>query len=187
LFTYAYIRGTLFLDKNKNEKRKYFSPGRSVNQKTDQDWLSDAMTEARQVASDVPVGAVLVLNGEIIGRGHNLREEEGDPTAHAEIVALRAGAKHLGTWRLSGSILYTTLEPCPMCAEAILQARVAKLVFGAYDNKSGAAGSVFNLFCTGRIYPLPEIVGGMCEEECRNLLVEFFRKPEEHPGNASEF
>lgn len=134
-----------------------------------------ALAQARLSGRDVPVGCVIVKGEIIIGAAHNNREAAKDPTAHAEILALRRAATHLGDWRLTGTTLYTTLEPCPMCAEAILQARVAKVVFGAYDPKSGALGSAFNLFCQGRIYPLPEVVGGIMEDDCRNLLVEFFR------------
>ncbi|MGH9549166.1 MAG: nucleoside deaminase [Terriglobales bacterium] len=141
----------------------------------DQRFIGEALAEARKVRHDLPIGCVVVLNGEIIGRGRNMREETNDPAAHAEIVALRDAAKQVGNWRLSGCTLYTTLEPCPMCAEALLQARVSRLVFGAYDLKSGAAGSAFNLFTTGRIYPIPEIIGGICESECEQLLVQFFK------------
>src|SRR6202042_953180 len=101
-------------------------------------------------SADVPVGCIIVMNDQIIARGHNQKEELGDPTAHAEILAVRRAAEALGNWRLNRTTIYSTLEPCPMCAEAIIQARVAKLVFGAYDPKSGAAGSMFNLFCQGR-------------------------------------
>lgn len=146
-----------------------------MNENPDYYWIRAALAEARQAGNDVPVGALVVAGGKVLGQGHNQREKLGDPTAHAEIVAMREAAAQLGTWRLDGTTLYTTLEPCPMCAEALLQARVARLVFGAYDSRSGAAGSAFNLFSKGRIYPLPEIVGGLCEEQCQNLLVSFFR------------
>jgi tRNA(adenine34) deaminase len=143
---------------------------------TDHDWMIEALAQAGQVVCDIPVGALVVKAGKIIGRGHNRREETNDPTAHAEIIAIRAAAVHLGTWRLTDTVLYTTLEPCPMCAEAIIQSRIAKLVFGAYDARSGAAGSAFNLFCQGRIYPIPEIVAGVGEHECQELLVKYFRQ-----------
>lgn len=141
--------------------------------------MSIALQEASQSGDDVPVGCVIVLDSQIIGRGHNERESTGDPTAHAEIVAIRQAAKQSGSWRLSGATLYTTLEPCPMCAEAIIQSRLARVVFGAYDNVSGALGSKFNLFCAGRIYPIPEVLAGVEEERCRKTLVEYFaRKPQ---------
>jgi tRNA(adenine34) deaminase len=147
-----------------------------LSENTDQHWISESLTEAKKVVQDVPVGSVVVLGGKIIGRGHNLREKSGDPTAHAEILAIREAAAHLGTWRLTGANLYTTLEPCPMCAEAIIQSRVAKLVFGAYDGRSGACGSAFNLFTSGRLYPLPEVLGGICEDECKQILLDYFRQ-----------
>jgi len=124
---------------------------------------------------DVPVGCLIVRDGEIIGSGHNQREENQDPTAHAELIAIRAAAKHLSSWRLSDCTLIVTLEPCAMCAEAIIQSRIPTLVFGAYDQRAGACGSAFNLFVAGRSYPLPEIVGGIEEEECQRLLAEFFK------------
>ena len=141
----------------------------------DERWMAAALQEALKSANDVPVGALIVKDGVLIGAGHNERESSNDPTAHAEIVALRQAAAYLGDWRLNGTNLYTTLEPCPMCAEAILQARVSRIVFGAYDYKSGALGSVFNLYCKGRIYPIPEVIGGIMEGPCQNILVEFFR------------
>lgn len=134
-----------------------------------------AIEQAAGSGKDVPVGCLIVRNGRIIGQGCNQRETTNDPTAHAEIIALRAAAQHLNSWRLQDCSLYTTLEPCPMCAEAVIQARVARLVFGAYDPRSGAAGSAFNLFVKGRIYPLPEVVGGIMEQPCQELLTEFFR------------
>lgn len=142
---------------------------------TDSAWFAQAISEARAAGEDVPVGAIIVKDGKIIGRGHNERERQCDPTAHAEIVALRKAAQKLGTWRLDGSVLYTTLEPCAMCAEAIIQSRVSRIVFGAYDPLSGACGSAFNLFIAGRLYPLPEILGGIRSDECKKMLVDFFQ------------
>lgn len=141
----------------------------------DEKWMAMALEEAFQSGNDVPVGCVIVQDESVLASTHNQREKSNDPTAHAEILAIRAAARRLGDWRLAGTTLYTTLEPCPMCAEAILQARVSRVVFGAYDSKSGALGSVFNLYCDGRIYPLPEVVGGIMEAPCQNVLVEFFR------------
>ncbi len=141
----------------------------------DERWMAAALAEALKSEEDVPVGALIVKEGVIIGAGHNERERTKDPTAHAEILAIRRAADYLGDWRLNNSTIYTTLEPCPMCAEAIVQARISRLVFGAYDYKSGAAGSVFNLFCEGRIYPIPEVIGGIMEDPCQNILTEFFR------------
>jgi tRNA(adenine34) deaminase len=141
----------------------------------DERWMAAALAEALKSEEDVPIGALVVKDGVVIGAGHNQREKTKDPTGHAEIIAIRQAAQYLGDWRLNGTTIYTTLEPCPMCAEAILQARVERLVFGAYDYKSGACGSVFNLYVDGRIYPIPEVVGGIMEDPCQNVLVEFFR------------
>ncbi len=139
-------------------------------------WMHLALEEARQTSIDVPVGCIIAgSDHEVIARAHNERERTNDPTAHAEILALREAARHLKSWRLSGCILVTTLEPCAMCAEAIIQARVAIVVFGAYDARSGACGSAFNLFLPGRSYPLPEIIGGIEEERCEQLLESFFK------------
>ncbi len=139
------------------------------------DWMRKALQEALRTTLDVPVGCLIVKDGRIIAQTHNEREETGDPTAHAEILAIREAARQLGGWRLTGTILICTLEPCAMCAEAIIQARVATLVFGAYDARMGACGSAFNLFVDGRTYPLPEIIGGIEEEECEKMLKSFFR------------
>jgi len=111
----------------------------------------------------------------VIGRGHNLRETLGDPLAHAEILALREGARELGGWRLEGSTLYVTLEPCPMCAGALVLARVERLVFGARDLVMGAAGSRYNLVQDENLPHRVEVLEGMLEEECRELLRSFFR------------
>lgn len=146
------------------------------NPKTEQEWMLLALEEARRVHSDVPVGCLIVLENVIVGRGHNQREENNDPTGHAEIIAIKEAAIRLGAWRLTGCTLISTLEPCPMCAEAAIQARIKRIVFGAYDIKSGAAGSAFNLFISGRIYPIPEVIGGIMEEECQSLLINHFHE-----------
>ncbi len=145
----------------------------------DASWMDEAIAQARQSGIDVPVGAVVVAGGHELARGHNQRESMSDPAGHAEIIALRRAAQRLGTWRLNDTTIYTTLEPCPMCAEAIIQSRVSRLVFGAYDPASGAAGSAFNLFTPKRIYPIPEVIGGIKEQECKQLLLDFFQnRPE---------
>lgn len=130
-----------------------------------------------QETDDVPVGAIVVKNGEILGEGYNKREAEGDPTAHAEIVAIRQAAERLGSWRLDGCELYVTLEPCPMCTGAIINSRIETLVFGAYDKKAGSATneSVTNLFNLPYNH-IPTVYGGICEKECAELLTEFFKK-----------
>ena len=137
--------------------------------------MAVAISEAKLSGSDIPVGSVLVNENLLLAKAHNRKEKTQDPTDHAEIVVIRQVTSSLKSWRLTGTTLYTTLEPCPMCAEAIIQSRVSRLVFGAFDPKSGAAGSMFNLFVPGRPYPIPEIVGGIAEEECKSLIVQFFR------------
>src|SRR3974390_2810126 len=123
---------------------------------------------------DVPVGAVVVSDGEVVGTGRNERELRGDPTAHAELLALRAAALTLGGWRLPGAVLYVTLEPCPMCAGAIQQARIARTVFGAPDQKLGAAGSVLNILGDPRLFHRVEVQGGVLAAESLAVLQRFF-------------
>jgi tRNA(adenine34) deaminase len=157
-------------------------------------WMREALAEARQClrssppasngqssivdrqCPDVPVGAVCVHDGRVIGRGQNRREVDGDPTAHAEVLALRAAAQALGQWRLEGVTLYVTLEPCPMCAGAIWLARPDRVVFGAWDPAAGAAGSLFDILRDPRLNHRPQVRGGVLEEECAALLKSFFRE-----------
>lgn len=136
-----------------------------------------ALTLAAEAAAadEIPVGAVVSdADGVILGEGRNLREETGDPTAHAEIVALRAAARTLGSWNLEHCTLTVTLEPCLMCAGAILQARVGRVVFGAWDAKAGAAGSVYDVLRDRRLPVRAEVVGGIRDDEARRLLGGFF-------------
>jgi tRNA(adenine34) deaminase len=135
-----------------------------------------ALAEARQCGDDVPIGCLIVKDGEILARTQNQRERTNDPCGHAEILALREAAARLGTWRMEGCTLYCTLEPCPMCAEAILQARTSRLVFGAFDLMYGAVGSAFDLYTRNRTFPLPEVLGGVLEEPCRQLVRQFFKQ-----------
>lgn len=123
---------------------------------------------------DVPVGAVVVHDGEVIATGHNERELREDPTAHAEIIALREAAAALGTWRVLEAVLYVTLEPCAMCAGAIVLARVPRIVFGTWDPKAGAAGSVLNVLAEPKFNHRPEVAGGLLADECAALLRSFF-------------
>lgn len=126
-------------------------------------------------SGDIPVGAVVTdAAGEVIGEGRNLREATHDPTAHAEIVALRAAAERVGAWNLDGCTLVVTLEPCLMCAGAVLQARISRLVFGAWDDKAGAAGSVYDVVRDRRLPYRAEVIGGVAEEEASALLRAFF-------------
>lgn len=124
---------------------------------------------------DVPIGAVLVRNHEVIAAGHNYREVSKDPTAHAEMVVIQKAARQLQTWRLTDTTLYVTLEPCPMCAGAIVQSRIMRLVFGAWDPKAGACGSIFNIPAERRLNHRVEVVGGLLEQQSRVLLQDFFR------------
>jgi tRNA(adenine34) deaminase len=123
---------------------------------------------------DIPVGAVVVKDGEVIGVGHNEREVRADPTAHAELIALRDAARSLGNWRVLESVLYVTLEPCAMCAGAIVLARVPRVVFGTTDPKAGAAGSVLDVLAEPRLNHHPQVRSGLLAEECADLLRSFF-------------
>jgi len=123
---------------------------------------------------DIPVGAVVVKDGEVIGVGHNEREVRADPTAHAELIALRDAARSLGNWRVLESVLYVTLEPCAMCAGAIVLARVPRVVFGTTDPKAGAAGSVLDVLAEPRLNHHPQVRSGLLGEECADLLRSFF-------------
>jgi tRNA(adenine34) deaminase len=142
----------------------------------DKDFMGLALDLAREAgaAGEVPVGALVVLEGEIVGRGFNQPIGRSDPTAHAEIMALRDAAAQLGNYRLPGCSLYVTLEPCAMCAGAIMHARIARVVFGARDPKTGVAGSVIDLFAEERLNHHAELVGGVLEVECGGLLSAFF-------------
>jgi len=134
-----------------------------------------ALDEARLSSVDVPVGAVVVdAGGAVLGVGHNEREAVGDPTAHAEIVALRAAAARVGTWRLSGATMAVTLEPCTMCAGALVLARVSRLIYGAVDPKAGAVGSLWDVVRDRRLNHRLEVIGGVLDDECGALLREFF-------------
>jgi tRNA(adenine34) deaminase len=123
---------------------------------------------------DVPVGALVVHQGEVVGSGHNERELRQDPTAHAEMLALREAARALGSWRLLDTVLYVTLEPCTMCAGAIVLGRVPRVVYGTTDPKAGAAGSVLDVLAEPRLNHRPEVAGGLLAPECAALLVSFF-------------
>ncbi len=141
------------------------------------DFMREAMSLAKkaQTMGEVPVGAVVVKNGEIIGRGYNTREKENSILGHAEINAINEAVKNIGDWRLEGCDLYVTLEPCPMCAGAIINARIGRVFFGAYDSVMGSFQSVADLSALG--YPnSPEIHGGILEDECKKLLQSFFEE-----------
>ena len=138
--------------------------------------MAEAIAEARLAAAhdDVPVGAVVVHEGRVIGRGHNEREATGDPTAHAEVIALRQAAAELGSWRVLDSPLYVTLEPCAMCAGAIVLARIPRVVWGADDPKAGAGGSVLDVLAEEALNHRPAVCSGIRSAECSELLTGFF-------------
>lgn len=141
-------------------------------------YMKEAIIEAQKAESigEVPIGAVIVLDGEIIARAHNLRETNQSSIAHAEILAIDAACRRLGTWRLEHATMYVTLEPCPMCAGAIMLSRVERVVYGASDPKGGCAGTFMNLLQDERFNHQSEVFTGVLEKECGQLLSDFFRK-----------
>jgi tRNA(adenine34) deaminase len=149
-----------------------------LEHKTDEDYMRLALAEAEKAAAcgETPVGAVLVLGGEVISRAHNMRETWQDPTAHAEIIVLREASARLGRWRLRDATLYVTLEPCLMCAGALVLARVNRLVYGCRDPKAGALGSVYDVVRDGRLNHVYRIMPEVLEVECRHVLSGFFEK-----------
>jgi tRNA(adenine34) deaminase len=144
----------------------------------DSDYMWLALDLARKAATndEVPVGAIIVKNGVVIGRGSNAPIHNHDPTAHAEIIAMREAAQHLGNYRLVDCTLYVTLEPCAMCSGAVQHARIARLVYGASDPKTGACGSVINLMAEPKLNHHAEVIGGILAEECGAVLSEFFKQ-----------
>jgi tRNA(adenine34) deaminase len=141
-------------------------------------FMQAAIEEAEKAAAigEVPIGAVIVREGEIVGRGYNLRETKKDPTLHAEMIAIREASARLGGWRLIGCTLYVTLEPCPMCAGAIVQSRIEQVVYGARDPKAGCVGTLMNLLDDPRFNHQVPVVEGVLAEECSQLLKDFFRR-----------
>lgn len=144
---------------------------------TDADYMREALLLARAAAArgEVPVGALVVRGETVLGTGANCPIHAHDPTAHAEVEALRAAARRVGDYRLTGATLYVTLEPCIMCAAALVHARVARVVFGAWDPKAGGAGSIADVFAIRELNHRVDVFGGVLAEECGNLLSEFFR------------
>lgn len=149
----------------------------------DQRFMAEALREAEKALAldEVPIGAVVVYEGTVFARGYNQRESAGDPTAHAEILALRAAAARRGSWRLHGMTLYVTLEPCPMCAGALVNARLDRLVFGAFDPKAGAAGSLMNITNDARLNHRLAVTGGVLAEPAGQLLRDFFQRKRAFP------
>ncbi len=144
----------------------------------DRKWMREALREAERALQncDVPIGAIAVKQGEIIGRGHNRREADKDPTAHAEIIAIRHAAQALGSWRLDDVTLYCTLEPCAMCAGAMVLARLPRLVYAAIDPKAGAAGSIVDITRHNRLNHRLQVEHGLFAEDAATLIREFFRQ-----------
>jgi tRNA(adenine34) deaminase len=149
-----------------------------MNITEDEWWMKEAIHQARLAESlgEVPIGAVIVRDGTMIGAGYNLREREHDPTAHAEMIAIRQASERLQAWRLLGCTLYVTLEPCPMCAGAILQSRVERVVYGAPDPKAGCVGTLMDLLQDSRFNHVSPWTSGVLHEECSALLTDFFRR-----------
>ena len=141
-------------------------------------FMKEALKEARKAfeLEEIPIGAIIVRNNEIISRGHNLRESTKDPTAHAEIIAIRRASEVLGGWRLTNCDLYVTIEPCPMCAGAIVMARINRLFIGSMDPKGGAAGSLFNIVDDDRLNHRAEVIYDVLGNECSDIMKEFFKK-----------
>ena len=146
--------------------------------KTDEHWMELALTQAAQAMAlgEVPVGAVAVLDGRVVALGHNVKEAEQDPTAHAEMVVLRQAARIVENWRLVGVTIFSTLEPCPMCAGAMIQARLERLVYGAKDIRFGADGSVIDVLSEPRFNHRVKVTSGVMEDESAALMMTFFRQ-----------
>lgn len=144
----------------------------------DEHYMKIALKEALKAKEkdEVPIGAVLVENGKIIAKGHNLRETSFDPTSHAEINAIRKACKKKKSWRLENTTIYVTVEPCSMCAGTILWARIKKVVYGAKDFKGGALGTTYNLYNVPGLNHYPEVVGGILEEQCSEIITNFFKE-----------
>ncbi|GMA63963.1 tRNA adenosine(34) deaminase TadA [Alicyclobacillus fastidiosus] len=152
---------------------------------SDEDFMRLALVEAKAAGAqgEVPIGAIVVRDGEVVAVGSNLRETWRDPTAHAELIALQAASRRLGTWRLTECDLYVTLEPCPMCAGSIMLARIRRLVYGADDRKGGAVTSKLSLLEPGLWNHTPNITSGVLAEDCANILKEFFKAVRERRTN----
>lgn len=144
---------------------------------TDEDYMKEAMLEAKlaEAKAEVPIGAIIVLNGKIIARAHNLRECQQNAIAHAELLAIDQACKKVNSWRLENAELFVTLEPCPMCSGAIILSRIKRVVYGAADPKGGCAGTLMNLLQDERFNHQTEVVSGVLENECSLLLSDFFR------------
>lgn len=145
---------------------------------TDNDYMGLALDEARKAydIGEVPIGAVLVIDHEVVAKGHNMREKWHDATAHAEVIVIREACQKLGRWRLSGATLYVTIEPCPMCAGALVMSRVDRVVYGSADYKAGAVESIFNVVQNRALNHSLAVTAGVRAEECAGIMKEFFRQ-----------
>lgn len=145
---------------------------------TDEHFMREALSEGAKAfgLGEVPIGSVVVYENEIVGRGFNLRERDSDPTAHAEILAIKEAAAALGSWRLTGCTLYATIEPCPMCAGALVLARINRVVYGSPDPKAGAVDSLYDIVRDPRLNHRLEVSSGILNEECAGLMQDFFRR-----------
>jgi tRNA(adenine34) deaminase len=154
------------------------------SQEYDQKFMALALSEAERASEkgEVPIGAVIVVDGRVVARGHNLRELNNDPTAHAEMIAIRKAAKKLKSWRLANSTLYVTVEPCVMCIGAIILARVPRLVFGCCDPKGGAVGSLYDISNDKRLNHRVQVTSGVMAEEAQAILTGFFKKLRKKPN-----
>lgn len=155
-------------------RRPFWARGAFMEEK----FMKEAIKQAKKAAAigETPVGAVIVRDGVIISRGYNRRETKKNALLHAEMIAIDRACRKLGGWRLPGCELYVTLEPCPMCSGAVINSRIERVYFGAYDKKAGCCGSAADLFQKGMFNHLPEVQGGILETECAALLTEFFRE-----------
>jgi len=169
----SYCRRQSFMRRGKRRPDPFI---RMIQEKDDNYWMGLAIREANKAGArgEVPIGAVVVRDGVVLGRGCNFREKSLDPTSHAEMTAIRKAAKKAGNWRLLGATLYVTLEPCPMCMGAIILARLERVVFGCHDPKAGAAGSLYDLSDDSRLNHRVELETGVRGEECAELLSSFF-------------
>ena len=150
----------------------------SMDQTVHEYWMQQAILLAKEaeILGEVPIGAIIVRGDEVVGRGYNLREQTLDPTAHAEMIAIRDASQHLDAWRLLECRLYVTLEPCPMCAGAIVQSRIPQVIYGTTDPKAGCAGTLMNLLQEPRFNHRTEVIPDVLQKECAQLLTDFFRR-----------
>lgn len=156
-----------------------------IMKKDDNYFMKKALQEAKKayLKDEIPIGAIIVKDDKIIARGHNLREASKDPTAHAEIIALKKACKKLNSWRIPGCKIYVTIEPCSMCAGAILWSRIDEVVYGSQDIKGGALGTTFNLYEQPNLNHYPMVKGGILKKECQNIIQDYFKRKRQEKNN----